>query len=235
MLSYDFSTLPKARAYSYMGALSDEPCSWNPADWPNCINVYRNARREFQENYTKIIQMENSYQVALQQLQSQPYSDAQQDLIAQTNQRVQDAAEARRQGIEIANQLETKISNWSWIPGFDTIFLNGLRGLRGLGKLGQILPPITHPMMIFYTISGVVMVASLAYVIGSLAEAWRATESVEIAKHNAWGQCMKAYDDAILAGKEPPKCGDKPDSQDWATIALIGGSVILAVMLLAKK
>lgn len=238
-MAFDLSTLPKVKAYSYLGNLGAEPCGWDPSTWPNCINVYRNARQEFQENYTKIVQMENSYYVALQQLQSQPYSAAREDMIARTNQRIQEVAQARIQGIEVANQLEAKIAEWSWIPGFDTIFLNGLRG-KGLGRLGvapvaALIPPITTPMMIFYTVSGVVMVASLAYVIGSLAESWRATENVEIAKHNAWGQCMKAYDNAISAGKEPPVCGDAPISQDWTTIALIGGATILAVMLLAKR
>ena len=233
MLSFDFSTLPKARAYGYMGALGDEPCGWNPTTWPNCINIYRNARKEFQENYTRIIEMETSYQLALQKLQSEPYSEAQQDLIARTNQRLQEVSQARIQGIEIANQLEAKINEWSWIPGFDTIFLNGLRGLKGLG-LVPLLVPVSTPMLILYAVVGTVAVTSLAYIIGSLAESWRATENVEIAKHNAWGQCMKAFDDAILAGKTPPKCGDKPESQDWTTIALIGGSLFLVMMLTRK-
>ena len=221
-----------------MGGLGqEEPCSWNPTTWPNCINVYRNARKEFQENYTKIIQMENSYQAALQQLNQQPPSLQRDDMIARTNQRAQEAAEVRRQGIEVANQLEAKIGEWSWIPGFDTVFLDGLKGLKGLGvaPIAALIPPLTVPMMVFYTISGVVMVVSLSYLIGSIAEAWRATENVEISKHNAWGACMKAFDSAIAAGKEPPDCGDRPESQDWTTLALIGGSVILAVMLLARK
>jgi hypothetical protein len=233
-MAFDFSTLPKARSHAYMGSLGEEPCGWNPTTWPNCINVYRNARREFQENYTKIIQMENSYYTALQQMQSLPESAAKSDMIARTNQRIQEVSEARRQGIEVANQLEAKIQEWNWIPGFDTIFLNGLRGLKGLGVV-PLLVPVGTPMLILYAVTGTIAVVSLAYIVGSLADSWRATENVEIAKHNAWGQCMKAYDDAILAGKEPPVCGDAPESQDWTTIALIGGSLILAVMLLARK
>jgi hypothetical protein len=216
-----------------MGSLGEEPCGWNPTTWPNCINVYRNARREFQENYTKIIQMENSYYTALQQMQSLPESAAKSDLIARTNQRIQEVSEARRQGIEVANQLEAKIQEWNWIPGFDTIFLNGLRGLKGLG-LVPLLIPVSMPMLILISISGAIAVSSLAYIIGSLADSWRATENVEIAKHNSWGKCWDAFEKATAAGQTPPVCGAQPESQDWTTIALIGGSLFLVMMLMKK-
>jgi hypothetical protein len=232
-LALDYSKLPKVRTHAQLGRIGDvaDVCSLNPTTWPNCINIFRDARREFQENYTKILQMENSYQTALQQLNAQPQSDARDDLINRTQQRASEAAEVRRQGVAVANELESKLSNWNWIPGFDAIFLSGLKGSR----LGQVLPIATPPMAIFYVISGLVIVTSLAFIVGSMAHAWRATEEVEVAKHNAWGQCMKAFDSAISLGKTPPVCGGVPESQDWTTIALIGGSVILAFLLMSKR
>lgn len=247
-MAFDFSTLPKARAYGYMGGLypqaraymdglgQEEPCSWNPTTWPNCINVYRNARREFQENYTKIIQMENTYHTALQNLNAQESSPARDEIMALTQARLQEIEPVRIQGIQIANQLEAKIAEWSWIPGFDTIFLNGLGRKGRLGAL-PLLVPVGAPMLILYSITGLVAVTSLAYIVGQLAQSWRASEDTQIAKHNAYGKCLEAYDRAVASGvrgSDLPRCSE-PMEQDWTTVALIGGSVILAVMLLARK
>lgn len=171
--------LPRVKAYAQLSALGGE-CTWtNPAD---CINAFRNARLELQDVYTKIIQMNNSYQVALELLQSSGKQDsATLELIGYTDQRSQEARSLLTQAVGVANALEAEIAKWSWIPGFDTIFLNGL---RGLGAIPMIAASV--PLSIFYTIAGVASFAAIAWAVGEIASTLRRDTDVQIARHNAW-------------------------------------------------
>lgn len=229
---YDFSTLPKVITHAQLGRVGDLPCSWDPTTWPDCINVFRNGMKELQDAYTKVLQMEVTYQTALQMLNSQPPSEARDEMISLTNQRAMEAAEVRREGIEVANAYEAEVNKWRMIPGVDAIFLNGLPA----GRLG-LIPVASFPITagaVFYTVAGVGMFVALAYIVGTLANSWRATENADIAKHNAYGKCLEAYTAAVQAGREPPKC-DAPGDTDLTTIMLIAGSAVLAVMLLTTK
>lgn len=230
--------LEKRRVYVQMsgpppgGNLGELPeCSaLNPFTYGNCINVFRNARLDIQQIYTRIIEMSNSYDVALSELAGR--TDARSvALAAYTQQRASEVRNLLTEAVAVANALEVEIDNYRWIPGFDTVFLNGLGG-ASLGTL-PLVPAAGVPMAIFYTVAGLVMAGSLAYIVGQIASTLRADTDLQIAKHNAWGGCMKAYQEAIARGQEPPACGGQP-FEISATTLLIGAAAVVGVVLITS-
>ena len=75
----------------------------------------------------------------------------------------------------------------------------------------------------------------LTYIVGEGVTALK--NNSEAAKTDALSkvECYKIYREALDKGQTPPSCVGNPNDTDWTTIALIGGSVILAVLLLGKK
>jgi hypothetical protein len=246
-LAFDFSTLPKIPTHTQLGWLGQEeyPCTWNPTTWPNCINVFVNARQELQDAYYKIIQMVNSYNVALQRIANSPDSPQKDEMIQLTQQRASEARQLLTEAVGVANAFEAEVDKWKSIPGFETVFLSGLSGIgrRGslgqLGQLGQLIEAVgaSVPLTIFYTLAGVVGFVSVAYIVGKVANTLMAHENEQIAAHNAWGKCMEAYNNAITAGQAPPSCGNQPGGllgDISPTTVLIVAMAVVAIMFLRR-
>lgn len=73
-------------------------------------------------------------------------------------------------------------------------------------------------------------------IVGTAASAFK--EHAEAAKTEAVARvdCYKLWRESKEMGTTPPNCAEGgKGTTDWTTIALVGGSVVLAVMLLSKK
>lgn len=139
-MSFDLSTLPKARAYGYMGGLGDDApqgCSlWNPLTYPTCSTWIIQGRTELADAHNQILDLANLWQAIIVDIQNWPDSEAKSNALAEAQTQAQSAYELVQQHSQVQSEYEAKIQP------FASVGLAGLTGrTRRMSGLGFAIAP----------------------------------------------------------------------------------------------
>lgn len=221
-MPFDFSTLPKVRTYGYMGGLGKlGACTWY-TPW-DCYTpaAIQQAKAELEDAHVGVI-----------------------DFARATKAFYDDAVSGGAPG-SIVSALGDDVSRSQQLVRDHTALMNkfyaetgaGVAGLSG-GGLGWVatLPVLAELLGTALRWAGFgVLLYQLGDVLKSAASAFQTNFKANQEKFQRDGQYYMAWKQAKETGQEPPPAPDDSGVTDWTTIALIGGSVVLAIMLLAKK
>lgn len=222
-MAFDFSTLPQVRSYSYMGKLGGGlgACSWY-TPWDCSVTERDQAEQELQDAHNWLIDFANIM------------ADLKQDaIVGGAPQSFVDGFEASLQKQRQLVQQHTAVMNAFYANAGGVAGLKGLGRSMGMGKLGWIIAA-TELATYLGVLARQLVWVWIVKIVGDAAIGFKT--QAEAAKQEAITrfECYKLWREAKAAGTTPPNCSDH-EPQDWTTIALIGGSVILAVLLLSKK
>lgn len=227
-MAFDFSTLPKARAYSYMGGLGDPSgCSiWNPLTYPTCSTWIIQGRTELAEAHNKILDLANLWQATIVDIQQWPESEAKSSALAEAQSQAQSAYELVQQHSQVQNEYETKIQP------FASIGLAGLKSGR-LKGLGFAIAPWA-----IYTGAGLAVAALGAWGILS-AMALNNSYKASTAYYNQFSDYYRTCQELAKQGKPCSVVGPSTSApgSNWGsqtvTIALVAGVALM--LFLARK
>ena len=221
-MAFDFSTLPKARAYSYMGGLGDpEGCSiWNPLTYPMCSMWIINARTELANAHTAIIDLANAWYQGIQDIQTWPESSEKSSALARAQSAFQDAQNLMAQDSAMQDEFESKVAPFASI---------GLAGLKrnGVGRLG-VLPVIPWTYIALATFGTAALAAwqiSNNLRVKASYEAQAAHYNAEREYNNQCGNLLKQGKSCI--GLTEP--GEGPGAGIPSNLIMIGGILLVAL------
>ncbi len=216
-MAFDLSTLPKVKAYSYLGKLG--ACTWyTPWDCYTPDSVQQ-AKAELEDAHVGVIDFKRAAVAFYQDAQA---NGAPGSVLSNLGQDVQLADELLRKHTELMNKFYAETGT-------------GVAGLKGLGALGN---PLVLAEMLGLALRWVgfgVLLYQLGDTIKAAANAFQQSFKTNQEKFKRDGDYYLLWKQAKDQGIEPPPPPDDSGVTDWTTIALIGGSVVLAVMLLSKR
>ena len=219
-MAFDFSTLPKARAYSYMGKLGSKlgACTWY-TPW-DCYtpSTIQQAKDELEDAHVGVIDFANAANAFYQDAQA---NGATGSILANLGQDVANAQEMVRKHTELMNTFYAETGAG----------VAGLKGLRGLGN------PIILAEMLGLALRWVgfgILLYQLGDTIKAAASAFQSSFKSNQEKFKRDGEYYIAWSKAKDAGTTPPPEPNDAGVTDWTTIALIGGSIVLLFMLQKK-
>jgi hypothetical protein len=217
-MAFDLSTLPKVKAYSYLGKLG--ACTWY-TPW-DCYtpDTIQQAKAELEDAHNAVIDFANATNAFYQDAQS---NGAPGSVLSNLGQDVQNAQDLVRKHTALMNTFYAETGSAG---------VAGLKGLRGLGN------PLLLAEMLGLALRWVgfgVLLYQLGDTIKAAANAFQSQFKTNQEKFKRDGEYYIAWSKAKDAGTAPPPEPDDSGITDWTTIALIGGSVVLAIMLLSKK
>lgn len=217
-MAFDLSTLPKVKAYSYLGKLG--ACTWyTPLDCytPDTI---QQAKSELEDAHVAVIDFANAATAFYQDAQA---NGAPGSVLSNLGQDVQNAQEMVRKHTALMNTFYAETGSAG---------VAGLKGMRGLGN------PLLLAEMLGLALRWVgfgILLYQLGDTIKAAANAFQSSFKSNQEKFKRDGEYYIAWRKAKDEGTAPPPEPNDSGITDWTTIALIGGSVVLAIMLLSKK
>lgn len=220
MLSFDFSTLPKARAYGYMGGLGDKlgACTWyTPWDCYTSDAVQK-AKTELEDAHVGVIDFARAAQAFYDDAVS---GGATGTILSNLGDDVQRAQQLVRDHTALMNTFYAETGA-------------GVAGLKGLG-FAWATPALAEMLGLALRWVGFgVLLYQLGDTIKAAASAFQSNFQANQDKFKRDADYYLAWRQAREAGVEPPTAPDDSKLTDWTTIALIGGSIAL-LFFLGKK
>jgi hypothetical protein len=229
-MAFDFSTLPKARAYGYMGKLG--ACTWY-TPW-DCYtpSTIQQAKDELEDAHVGVIDFKRA---AVEFYNDAVANQAPGSVISNLGQDVQAADDLLRRHTQLMNTFYAETGTGvADVVADEAFFLSalGLRGLRGLGVAPLVLAELLGLSLRWVGFG--ILLYQLGDTLKAAANAFQSSFKSNQEKFKRDGDYYLAWRQAKDAGVEPPAPPDDSSVTDWTTIALIAGSVALAFMLMKK-
>ncbi len=220
-LSYDFSTLPKARSHAYMGSLG--ACTWY-TPW-DCYtpSTIQQAKDELEAAHVGVIDFKRA---AVELHQDAVANQSSGEIIAMLGGDVQTADDLLREHTQLMNTFYAE-------TGTGVAGLYGLRG--GLGSLG--LAPLVLAEMLGVALRWTgfgILLYQLGDVIKEAARAFQENFKRGQAELKVHGEYYIADRKAIEAGLPRPQPPPEAPVIDTTTLIMVAGIAVLAIFLMKK-
>lgn len=222
-LAFDFSQLPKVRTHTQLGRVGE--CAWY-SPWDCTVSEEEQAAQEMVDVHNWLLDFGN----IIANLKSEAVANgAPQGIIDGFNDSLNRQVSLIQEHTGVMNEFYSK---------------TGVAGLgrmnartSALGSLGVAwMIPATQLATYLGIIARQLFWVWIVKIVGTAADGFR--QHAEAAKTEAVARvdCYKLWRESKEMGTTPPNCAEGgKGSTDWTTVALIGGSVVLAVMLLSKR
>lgn len=230
----DFSMLPKVRTHAQLGTIAGEGCSlWNPFTYSTCINQIRNARTEMSHVLYRTHSLALSWSQLVNDIANWPESSVKSNALAEANTRLNEAWSLVRSAVAVQNKFEESVNPYRSIPGFDTIFLSGLKGLAAA-------PIVIAPAAVSY--GWAIIVGGSLLATGLIA--WGVTEAYAVvqqanAEEAHYNQFVQYYKTCQQLAAEGKPCNVAPPSttppKDGSMTAWILAGVLGFIMISALR
>ncbi|MEW5976031.1 MAG: hypothetical protein AB1898_09530 [Acidobacteriota bacterium] len=218
-------------------------CSWNPVTWPDCLNLFRNARTELEISQKQVIDFARATQEILADAAAMPYTEEKPRIMESLGASATAARQLLTEHTALVNAFNAEVQKLSSIPGFSTIFLNGLpansSGMSGLGVAWGVAAPYISTLV--KLIADTIIFSYLLKVLGQIAQAFKSNYDRAAGEAKARAEYYLAYKEAMAKGGTPPPAPTS-GGPDWlsglglsTTSLLVFGLAALFLIGIAKR
>lgn len=212
--TYDISKLPKVRTHAQLGRVG-----WTSSDVDG-------AEQELVESHQWLIDFAN----IIAQLRDEAIANnAPQSIVQGFVDSLETQKDLVQQHTAVMNEFYAKTG--AGVSGF-----LGRTRFKGIGLGSAWIVPATQLAEYLGILGRQLYWVYLTYIVGQGVQSLKT--NAEAAKTEAVNrtECYKLWREAIDAGRTPPNCTPGAGgSTDWETVALIGGSLFLVMMLMKRR
>lgn len=221
-LAFDISQLPKVRTHTQLGRVG--ACSWY-TPWDCTISENEQAAQEMVAVHNWLIDLGN----ILANLKNEAIANSAPQSI------VDGFADSLNKQYALVQEHSNVMSEFYSKTG-----VAGLQGMNArtsaLGGLGVAwMIPATQLATYLGIVARQLFWVWIVKIVGTAASGFKQHAEAAQTEATARVDCYKLWRESKDMGTTPPNCAEGGQGQDWTTIALIGGSVVLAVLLMSKR